>query len=137
MLHRVTQQGRSSRGAHRRLACTSCDIGLDELEVQRMAAYGGRCTNCQQLHKEGSFCPVCSKVPARGPARPHTMPAGTPDVQARSATHRLCHFAEILPARCHPDARAPSWSSMLLLTGSYRGVQLMLEAPSAVLVSVL
>ena len=79
----VTRQGRSSRGAHRRLACSSCDIGLDELEAQRMAAYGGRCTNCQQLHKEGSFCPVCSKVRARGLARPRTMPAGTAPLMCR------------------------------------------------------
>ncbi len=30
-----------------------------------MAAFGGRCENCEQLHKEGSYCPVCDKARSR------------------------------------------------------------------------
>lgn len=29
-----------------------------------MAAFGGRCENCEQLHKEGNYCPVCDKARA-------------------------------------------------------------------------
>ncbi|EIE18305.1 hypothetical protein COCSUDRAFT_83606 [Coccomyxa subellipsoidea C-169] len=57
---------RTSRGGGpRRPACKSCAITLDEWEAQNMAAFGGRCENCEQLHKEGSYCPVCDKARSR------------------------------------------------------------------------
>ena len=43
-------------------ACNSCGRRLDEWEASNSAAYGGRCAGCHQLHKEGSYCPVCNKV---------------------------------------------------------------------------
>lgn len=43
-------------------SCNSCGKRLDEWEASKAAAYGGRCANCHKLHKEGSYCPVCSKV---------------------------------------------------------------------------
>ena len=43
-------------------SCNSCGKRLDEWEASNAGAYGGRCAGCNQLHKEGSYCPVCSKV---------------------------------------------------------------------------
>jgi len=59
----MLQQHRAGRGGARRPACTSCGITLDDWEAQNMASLRGRCENCEQLHKEGNYCPVCDKVP--------------------------------------------------------------------------
>lgn len=62
------QAGRGGGSHARRPACKSCAIALDDWELQNSAAFGGRCENCEQLHKEGNFCPVCDKVCALLPA---------------------------------------------------------------------
>lgn len=58
----VLQQHQAGRGGARRPACTSCGITLDDWEAQNMPSLRGRCENCEQLHKEGNYCPVCDKV---------------------------------------------------------------------------
>ena len=55
-------------------SCNSCGKRLDEWEASNAAAYGGRCANCHKLHKEGSYCPVCSKVNLYLWSISHVMP---------------------------------------------------------------
>ena len=99
---RAQPQGRASRGAaHRRaLACTSCDAGLDEWEAQSAEAYGGRCTACQQLFEEGSFCPVCNKARAPATCQPLLrMQSLNPAWLTPHASSSTC-----LPPACSPPA---------------------------------
>lgn len=84
-----------------------------------MAAFGGRCENCEQLHKEGNYCPVCDKARRLSLPRAHggklareaSQEAGQDgDFRApKKRAHRL--HAGAVPMQLHaPTNRQKDWA---------------------------